>query len=70
MRIKKITHEESRKIQLEEFEPMTSSWSVTIEVSEDDDVNQARDKAREFVRGEIAKDVKEMKKQKKRASER
>ena len=70
MRIKKITHEENRKIQLEEFEPMTSSWSVTIEVSEDDDVNQARDKAREFVRGEIAKDVKEMKKQKKRASER
>ena len=70
MRVKKIKHEESRKIQLEEFEPMSSTWGVSIEVSEDDDLNEVRDKAREVVREEIARDVKEMKKQKKRALER
>ncbi len=70
MRVKEIKHEESRKIQLEEFEPMSSTWEVSIEVSEGDDLDKVKDKAREVVREEIARDVKEMKKQKKRALER
>ncbi len=70
MRVKEIKHEESRKIQLEEFEPMSSTWEVSIEVSEGDDLDKVKDKAREVVREEIARDVREMKKQKKRALER
>ncbi len=70
MRVKEIKHEESRKIQLEEFEPMSSTWEVSIEVSEGDDLDEVKDKAREVVREEIARDVREMKKQKKRALER
>ncbi len=70
MEIKEVSHEESRKIQLEEFEPMTTSWKVTIEIEDRENLEKAKNRAREMVREELAIDVREMKKQKKRALER
>ena len=59
MKIKIIKMSKECTVQLEQFEPVTSSYSLEAEINEDDDVDKCRDiindKLQKFIEFEVLK---------------